>query len=183
MGIVENGEKLCDDCHKEIATVHLENIGDFCPDCYNRRMMEKRGLSDERVYLKEYTAVDKVGKSHTFRLSHYFHGDIITWEAEEENGGYELRAYSRPEDPSDLAEKAFLRAIDKMVTKTTISKDGNLKEKGNLDIVWDRNEVKLKIDGKLYTADEFFKLLETYEGWHIKYKIKDGNFLRIDKAD
>ena len=174
----------CDRCRKNIAMMYISGKTKLCLDCYNQWMADVYGLdADSFQYPKNIAVTDKQGDLHFFNLHHIFFGAMVHWDADEENGEYHIEMDVSPEVPAsrqvhDFHKKIVEKLWNRSLEKHTI--DGyeltSLQDHGNLDIRYSSEQKKtvIVIDGKDFSADEFMKLLSSYEGWTMQFQIRSA---------
>ena len=173
----------CDICGKEPALIHIEGVGNFCLDCHNNRMAAKCGLDhDPFDYPRDVAVTDKDGELHHVRLSHMYFGPMIRWQANEQNGSYEIVERGSVDEPAALQIARFHKKIvDSVwnrtlsVTKTAWGEHVSLEDHGNIDIRYSSDDAGLSfvIDGKPVSLEELGEMLESYEGWTLQYQIRE----------
>lgn len=173
----------CDFCGREPAIIHIEGIGDFCLDCHNERMATLCGLDhDPFVYPRNIAVTDKDGEWHHFNLSHMYFGSMIRWQADENEGDYEIIMRGSVDEPASDQISRFHRKIADTLWNRTLAvadsswgKSVSLEDHGNIDIRYSTEEKKVSfvIDGKTYSLEKFGKMLEAYEGWTLQYQMRE----------
>lgn len=76
---------------------------------------------DPFEYPKGIAVSDKDDELHYFRLSHMYFGSMIRWQADEQNGDYEIIEHGSVDEPASLQNARFHRKIVKSVWNRTLS--------------------------------------------------------------
>ena len=110
----------CSICKSNPALIHIDGVGDFCQNCFNKRMAARYGLDAEAYDYPEIAAfTDKDGNLHRFRLSHMFFGTRVRWDAAEIGGAYEIGMYAHRDDtPADQIGRFFAKVSEVLWNRT-----------------------------------------------------------------
>ncbi len=161
----------------EPAMVHMEGVGDYCSECYNKKIEEDYGERDKFDYPKIVTVRDpETNQDRMFHLSYLDHAYCYTWMAVEQNSDNVIRYVSMPGDSPALVVEQVLKNIEASVKTKTINENGSLKMKGNLNITYCSQNMEhgFYIDGEFVSMEKFQKMIESYEGYQMQYRIVDG---------
>ncbi len=167
---------ICSVCGKP-AIIRLGNEGDFCSECYNKRIEDRYGPRDHFEFPQFFSVKDPVtGKRRNFQLSYIDHIYIYTWIAQEEGTDYCIEYYSYPGENPETVVKNVLNNIREAVTSKTRNTDGTLNEKGTMKFAYDSesNEYGFQIDGRYISMNEFRNSLPSWEGFQLQYRIVDA---------
>lgn len=188
-------KKHCSECGTEVSSydgVYL-STGDtsrfLCSKCYNESISEAIGLNFDHLSFHPIMLTDRDGVDHTFHFQTRLFGDKVNIQALEikdhEPKGYEFSEHGDVEDDLfGLFTKLVDRLRRELERKHIEPSDLSRYRITNQDIVrghitWDDEtdgEVPcLIIDGKELSWHEFGRMLMTYEGFHFKLQIFEGN--------
>ena len=188
-------KERCSDCGHEVSTydgVYLSS-GDtrrfLCSKCYNESISEANGFNFEHLSFHPMALKDRDGADHIFHFQTRLFGDKVNIEAleikEEEPKGYEFSVHGDAEDDLfGLFAKLVERMRRELERKHIEMSDLTRYSITNQDIVrghitWDDDtdgQVPcLVIDGKELSWHEFGRMLMTYEGFHFKLEIFEGD--------
>jgi hypothetical protein len=188
-------KKRCCDCETEVSNydgVYL-STGDtsrfLCSKCYNKSISEAIGLNFDHLSFHPILLTDKDGTDHTFHFQTHLFGDKVNIQALEikecEPKGYEFSVHGEAEDDLfDLFAKLVDRLHRELERKHIEPSDLTRYKITNEDIVrghitWDDETDGLVpciiIDGTELSWHEFGRMLMTYEGFHFKLEIFEGN--------
>jgi len=167
---------MCDICKTKKAMISITGQGQYCYDCHNRLTMEDYGMPDTFKYAKTRSVMEPNGEIHSFEINHIIRGDIVSWEAIEKQGSYEFKEISDIEDNgTKVAKRFFKKIVDGVCTKTL---DGwGLKDKGVIMISDESDDFStvFKIDGKIFSPEDFAQLIQGYNGFVMHYQIHDAS--------
>lgn len=181
----------CTRCKKNIATIHIKDIGNFCLDCNNDIMAEMLDVERLEDFSKEISAFDVDRVLHKFKISNMIMPGFSTWKAEEIGGSYEFEVFVRPDDDQYTAlEHLHKKILTGLGYKTLRSQpykhhisnaiqtsDGQytLKSIGTCRIRHSEEDdtACLVIDGKLVPIYDFGLALTAFEGCNLEFQIKD----------
>lgn len=188
-------KKHCSECGTEVSSydgVYL-STGDtsrfLCSKCYNESISEAIGLNFDHLSFHPIMLTDRDGVDHTFHFQTRLFGDKVNIQAleikDDEPKGYEFSEHGDVEDDLfGLFTKLIDRLRRELERKHIEPNDLSRYRITNQDIVrghitWDDEtdgEVPcLIIDGKELSWHEFGRMLMTYEGFHFKLEIFEGN--------
>ncbi|MGB2928377.1 MAG: hypothetical protein WBB70_05635 [Desulfobacterales bacterium] len=188
-------KKHCSECGTEVSYydgVYL-STGDtsrfLCSKCYNESISEAIGLNFDHLSFHPIMLTDRDGVDHTFHFQTRLFGDKVNIQAleikDDEPKGYEFSEHGDVEDDLfGLFTKLVDRLRRELERKHIEPSDLSRYRITNQDIVrghitWDDEtdgEVPcLIIDGKELSWHEFGRMLMTYEGFHFKLEIFEGN--------
>jgi len=188
-------KKHCSECGTEVSSydgVYL-STGDtsrfLCSKCYNETISEAIGLNFDHLSFHPIMLTDRDGVDHTFHFQTRLFGDKVNIQAleikDDEPKGYEFSEHGDVEDDLfGLFTKLVDRLRRELERKHIEPSDLSRYRITNQDIVrghitWDDEtdgEVPcLIIDGKELSWHEFGRMLMTYEGFHFKLEIFEGN--------
>jgi hypothetical protein len=188
-------KKHCSECGTEVSYydgVYL-STGDtsrfLCSKCYNESISEAIGLNFDHLSFHPIMLTDRDGVDHTFHFQTRLFGDKVNIQAleikDDEPKGYEFSEHGDVEDDLfGLFTKLIDRLRRELERKHIEPSDLSRYRITNQDIVrghitWDDEtdgEVPcLIIDGKELSWHEFGRMLMTYEGFHFKLEIFEGN--------
>ena len=188
-------KKHCSECGTEVSSydgVYL-STGDtsrfLCSKCYNESISEAIGLNFDHLSFHPIMLTDRDGVDHTFHFQTRLFGDKVNIQAleikDDEPKGYEFSEHGDVEDDLfGLFTKLVDRLRRELERKHIEPNDLSRYRITNQDIVrghitWDDEtdgEVPcLIIDGKELSWHEFGRMLMTYEGFHFKLEIFEGN--------
>jgi hypothetical protein len=182
----------CTRCKKNIATIHIEDLGQhLCLECNNDIMAEMLDVEKLEDYSKEISVSDVDKILHRFKISNMIMPGFSIWKAEEFGSGYEFEVLARPEDNqytaikhlhkkilTGLGYKTLRRVSDEHYISNAIQTGGGqytLKSIGTCQIRYSDEDdtVCLVIDGKLVSIQEFGLALTGFEGFNLEFQIKD----------
>jgi hypothetical protein len=188
-------KERCGDCGNEASTydgVYLAN-GDtsrfLCSRCYNKSISEAIGLNFDHLSFHPIVLTDKDGTDHIFHFQTRLFGDKVNIQALEiQDGkpkGYEFAIHGDTED--DLFA-LFAKLVDRLnrelerkhiepsdLTRYSITNEDIVRGRITWDDETDGEVPCLIIDGKELSWYEFGKMLMTYEEFHFKLEIFEGN--------
>lgn len=145
-----------------------------------------------------YAAIDWNAARHTFAFSTHVISDVmIIFEAKEvhrltksgkkakrnTDTDYEVKHLRRINN--DNIEQVRVTGLLELMQKIRITlqnpsgEEGGLRSRGTVIPVympnkeWSHGEYGLMIDGKMYSGDEFVRMLSVYEGWQVQYQVRD----------
>lgn len=169
---------LCDKCKRNKAIINIIGVGNFCRECHNAKMINLYGGGNTFDYPKKILVSDAFDEKHIMNIEHIILGDMVTWEAREEGGDYYFKDYTPIYIPGDAAAQSFVeKVVDGICTKTVNRYQHGLqiKNKGNVLIEQDDNEVYFVVDGIRYTPQQFASLFRGYEGFNMQFRICDSS--------
>ena len=191
---------LCDVCKSKEAVIHITGEGDFCAACHNRRMLDRFLMTNDAVHADHVSVAEPDGAIHTFHVQHLILGAIVSWEAVELTGKYEVRWVSRlSSELQDQVSDFYQRIVESVMTKTVKKQESEhwisnlLPRDGQFYSLADKGTVFLKeadseamhfvADGEEYTAEEFARMLGHVQGFQLQYQIVDAadTILREDE--
>ena len=121
-------------------------------------------MPDTFKYARTMSVMEPTGELYTFEVNHIILGDIVSWEAIEQQGGYEFKGISDIEDNgTEVAKRFFKKIVDGVCTKTL--DHWGLKDKGVILIDEDEDNdfsPVFKIDGKKFTPEDLGQLAKGY---------------------
>ena len=182
---------VCDLCKTKEAVIHITGEGHFCASCHNRRMLNKFQMPDDAVHAEHVSIAEPDGTIHTFHVQHLILGAIVSWEAVELTGKYEVRWVSQlSSELQDQVSEFYQRIVESVMTKTVEKKESEhwisnlLPRDGKFYSLMDKGTVFLKesdsgdihfiADGEEYTAEEFARMLGHVQNFQLQYQIVDG---------
>ncbi len=122
---------------------------------------------------RNMTVIETDGTIHTFTIKQDMFCGMVYWEANEENGEYQVKWIG--DQTMDLEDQYKLfqsKVLDTVLTKTM---DGTkLKDKGNIAIREDKDgKVCFCIDGEIVSPDNLAAGLSHVVGFNMQYQILD----------
>jgi hypothetical protein len=191
----DSTQNPCDTCGTEISTYDGIYFSEgntrrfLCTRCYNEAISEAFGLDFEHLSFDPIILADKDGENHTFHFQTRLFGDKVHIQALERRDnatkGYEFSTHGNAEDDLfDLFTKLVERIRRQLKQKHIESGDLSRYRITDKDIVrghitWDDDTVGevpcLVIDGKELSWHEFGRMLMSYEGFHFKLEIFEGD--------
>ena len=110
----------CTVCKSAPALIHIKGMGEFCRNCFRKRMAARSGPDAEEYDYPENAAfTDKDGSLHRFCLDHMFIGSRVRWDAVETGGAYEIGMYAHRDDtPADQIGRFFGKILDTLWNRT-----------------------------------------------------------------
>ncbi len=189
------GKTRCNSCGIDVPGyngVHLTHKGAtrfLCSKCYNESVSEMTGLDFDHLSFHPITLKDGGNEDHMFHFQTHLFGDHVSIRALEirhgEPRGYEFTIRGDPE--GDLFG-LFSKLVERMrrELRRRHIEPGELTPYSITDedivrghIAWDEDTDGqlpcLIIDGKEITWHEFGRMLMTYEGFHFKLEIFEGD--------
>ncbi len=181
----------CTKCKKNIATIHIKDMGDFCLDCNNDIMAEMLAVDKLEDFSKEISVFDVDKVLHKFKISNMIMPGFSTWTAEEIGGDYEFEVYVRPEDDqytaimhlhkkivTGLGYKTLRRNSNEHYISNAIQSGGaqySLKSIGTCRIKHSEEDDSacLITDGIQVPIYDFGLALTAFEDCNMEFQIKD----------
>jgi hypothetical protein len=181
---------ICDCCNKEQAVIYIAGEGHFCLKCNNDIMLRRYNVQNDFGYQETIFIYEKEGNLRQFKLHHMILGGIVSWEANEIGGSYQIKDVSYLGDNTAAVISRFNKKIIETIQNKTINKQTDqmfsnllirdktcysMKEKGNIVIREDEyGNVYFVIDGEEFSPNEFAKMLGGYIGFSMQYQIHDA---------
>ena len=181
--LLEAKMKICIICGKPsfITLSSGEEESDYCLDCYNELLTNAYETNYDQFSPISFNFQDNEGILREFEISKMILPVIVKWIAEEVEGNYKFELMADLDDDDQYVISKLKEKIIKGVnSKSLETKTFNgcdmlfLNQKGVVNIEYDENTDDLPrfiIDGEVFTLEEFGRLLMTYEGYVLKYKI------------
>ena len=183
-------DQLCKICKKEVPIILIEGKGEYCLDCYNKMIMDERGIEDTYKYSRSMTVVESNGDLHKFYVKHMILGDIVSWDAWDQNEKYHFSEISDVrENGTAVARRFFQKILNGVYTKTLqehrqrasnlLYRNGkwlSLRKKGTINIIEDEErdyQIGFEIDGHKFTVEELEKLIGPHMGASMQYQFHD----------
>ena len=189
----------CNKCKSNEATIHLENVGEFCLNCHNDFIADLIGVNSIKDFTKIISAYDVDGIMHQFEISNMIMPGFSVWKEEDMEGDYQFEVLVKPEENqavaiehlhqkilTGLGYKTLLHMSDKYPVDNAIRIDKeqySLKSFGTCRIQYseEENTVCLVIDGKNISLHDFGRALTEFEGFNMDFQIKDLSEEVIEK--
>ena len=189
----------CNKCKSNEATIHLENVGEFCLNCHNDFIADLIGVNAIKDFTKIISANDVDGNTHQFEISNRIMPGFSVWKAEDMEGDYQFEVLVKPEENqaeaieqlhqkilTGLGYKTLLNVSDMYPVENVIhigKEQYSLNRVGTCRIGYSEEEdtVCLVIDGKNISLHDFGRALTEYEGFNMDFQIKDLSEEVIEK--
>jgi hypothetical protein len=187
-------EKKCSECGMEVKTYDSvcvsngENSKLLCSRCYNKIVSKEIGLNFDHISFHPVVLKDIKGDDHTFHFQTFLFGDHVSIKALEikdnESKGYEFSIHGEAE--VDLFA-LFAKLVDRLrrelervhIEPCDITRYSIAENVVRGQITWDEEingEVPcLIIDGKEISWHKFGRMLMTFEGFHFKIDLFEGD--------
>ncbi|KAF1084333.1 hypothetical protein SPSYN_02109 [Sporotomaculum syntrophicum] len=185
-------DHVCDLCHKAVVQVHLQiykgNTLHICLECNNNLTAELMGLELMPFQPGIYEFSGIRGKKYNFSIHRKINPIGIVYEANEvtkgDSPGFQIAVMDYVNcDQQLLFEKLkakIKKAIFKRYLETSTAPYGskvvsikNREVVGRFEYDEDHDLPKLVIDGKLFSWEEFGRMLNSSEGFQFQLKIFD----------
>lgn len=181
----------CNKCQLNDAIIHITDTGeDYCLDCHNDIMAEMLGVKKMQGFSKVVSFYNSDKEMLTFNISNTIMPGHSIWQAEEQGGGYLYEVFTDPESDQALAIRKLHQKILNGIGYKTLElcdskyymsnainynkKQYSLNTVGTFRIEYnEREKIRLVIDGKYISANDFCKALSSFEGFNMDYQIRD----------
>ena len=181
---------ICEHCNKNEIEIHIDEIGDFCLDCYNKFVSETYDIETYDQYSKSLTVYDENDKLYRFEIIYELLPEGYCWIAKEIDGNYEFEVIADFDEDQQIIIKHLQSKIIKGLAKKSLAKldnnkditnalkiEGNqfmLSNVGSIKIEYDDDEEYcLVIDGKKVSFNEFSETISSYAGFVMDYQFRD----------
>ena len=181
----------CKKCKSNEATIHVENVGDFCLNCHNDDMAKLLKVKKTTDFSNSISVYDADGIIHWYDISNMHMPSFSVWKAQETGGDYQFEVLVKPEQNQVLAIEHLHQKIltgmgyktlehisDKFFINNAIRIDKeqySLNSVGTLRIenAEDDHTACLIIDGKNIPLYDFGRALTEFEGFNMDFHIRD----------
>lgn len=181
---------ICEHCNKKEVEIQIEEIGDFCLDCYNTFVSETYDIKTYDQYSKSLSVYDENNKLYRFEITYELMPEGYCWIAKEIKGNYEFEVIADFDEDQQIIIKHLQSKIIKGIAKKSLEKldnasvianalkiEGNqfmLNSVGSVKIDYDEDdEFCLIIDGNRVKFIDFAATISSYEGFVMDYQFRD----------
>jgi len=181
---------ICQHCNTSEVEIRIEEIGDFCLDCYNTFVSETYDIKTYDQYSKSLTVYDEYNKLYKFKIIYELLPEGYCWIAKEIEGNYEFEVIADFDEDQQIIIKYLQSKIMKGIAKKSLEildnttdiinalkiegKQFMLNSVGSVKVDYDNEaEFGMIIDGKKVSFNDFAAAISSYEGFVMDYQFRD----------